>query len=58
MTRPFVNGGGYAFTPMQYLDNIQLTPVPEPSELLLSALGLVSLFTLRKTRLMAYAGKT
>jgi hypothetical protein len=43
MTRPYLNGGGYANTPLEYLDNIQVTPVPEPSEMLLSSLGLVSL---------------
>jgi hypothetical protein len=43
MTRPYLNGGGFANTPLEYLDNIQVTQVPEPSAMLLSSLGLVSL---------------
>jgi hypothetical protein len=44
ITRPWLNGGGFAYTPLEYLDNIQATPVPEPSGILLEALGLSLLF--------------
>jgi hypothetical protein len=43
MTRAYLNGGGFGNTPLEYLDNIQVTQVPEPSAMLLSSLGLVSL---------------
>jgi len=45
MTRPYLNGGGFANTPLEYLDNIQVTQVPEPSAMLLSSLGLISLLS-------------
>jgi len=50
ITRPFLNGGGFGHTPLEYLDNVQVTAVPEPSGMLLSSLGLVSLFAARKSR--------
>jgi hypothetical protein len=39
ITRPWLNGGGFAHTPLEYLDNIQATPVPEPSTACLIFLG-------------------
>ncbi len=48
ITRPWRNGGGFAYTPLEYLDNIQATLVPEPSGILLEALGLSSLFVVAR----------
>jgi len=51
ITRPWLTGGGYGATPLEYLDNIQVEPVPEPSEILLGLFGLSSILILRKSRI-------
>jgi hypothetical protein len=40
MTRDVLNGSSFAETPLQYLDNVKVTLVPEPSALVLVVVGL------------------
>lgn len=47
ITRPWLNSTA---TPLEYVDNIQVEPVPEPSGILVGLLGLSSILILRKSR--------
>jgi hypothetical protein len=50
ITRIALNGNVYGQTPVEYLDNIQVTPTPEPSVIELGLLGLFLLWGSRKSR--------
>ena len=48
ITRSWLAGDGVVFTPLEYLDNISVTPVPEPSQAALGILGLTLLLAYRR----------
>jgi hypothetical protein len=47
ITRPWVDGSNYGDTPLEYLDNIQVTPVPEASSIKLALVGILTILCVR-----------